>query len=37
MEKYEELELEVIAFDEADIITDSGNQEEGNIITPWVG
>ena len=36
MEKYEELELEVIAFDAADIITDS-NMEEGNIVTPWVG
>lgn len=38
MEKYEELEFEVITFDAADIITDSneGNQEEGNIITPWV-
>lgn len=33
MEKYEELEFEVIAFEEADIITDS---EEGNIVTPWV-
>ncbi len=38
MEKYEELVFEVITFDAADIITDSneGNQEEGNIITPWV-
>ena len=35
MEKYEELEFEVIAFDSADIITDSN--EEGNIVTPWVG
>ena len=37
MEKYEELEFEVIAFDAADIITDSNdNQEEGNIVTPWI-
>ena len=35
MEKYEELEFEVIAFDAADIITDSSG--EGNIVTPWVG
>ena len=31
MEKYEELEFEVIAFESADIITESG------INTPWVG
>jgi hypothetical protein len=32
MEKYEELEMEVIAFEEEDVITTSGiNRNSGNI------
>lgn len=37
--KYEELELEVIVFEEADIITDSSEQQGGgsyNHLTPEI-
>ena len=37
MEKYEELDIEVIAFESADVITQSCLSDEGNITTPWFG
>lgn len=37
MEKYEELDIEVIAFESGDIITQSCTVDEGNITTPWLG
>lgn len=37
MEKYEELDIEVIAFESADVITQSCTTDEGNITTPWAG
>ena len=33
-EKYEELEIEVIAFDSEDIITASGDPDEGEGFPP---
>ena len=35
MEKYEELEMEVIEFDQEDVITTSNTP--GSINTPWIG
>lgn len=37
MEKYEELDLEIIEFESTDIIITSETEGEGNVTTPWAG